>query len=333
MSCGARLAIYAVFTTAFFPHGGQNIVFMLYLIGILMAVITGFILRKTVLQGKSSPWLVELPAYHFPTLSILLRATWHRLKGFVVNAGRYIIPVCFLIGALNTFTLNGHLVSEPDGGSANSILSVAGRAMTPVFAPMGIQPENWPATVGLVSGVLAKEVVVGTLNTLYTQVGGLAAIPDASFDFIAAMKSAVLSIPEELVALKHSLSNPIAANGSDPTMEGSVLGVMAQYFTGQAGAMAYLLFVLLYFPCISATAALAREASRSWALFSVLWTTGLAYMVAVIFYQTATWMKHPMSSTGWIVGLSLLLIAVLCGIKFYARGSSMPHTSVAIKQC
>jgi ferrous iron transport protein B len=99
------------------------------------------------------------------------------------------------------------------------------------------------------------------------------------------------------------------------------------------GAMAYLLFVLLYFPCISATAALARESSRNWAIFSVIWTTGLAYVVAVIFYQAATWAKHPASSANWVIGLSLLLAGVLWGIKFYARGSNIPSPALNNPHC
>jgi ferrous iron transport protein B len=234
------------------------------------------------------------------------------------------------LGALNAFTIDGHLAPEPDKGSSNSVLSVVGKAMTPIFAPMGIVEENWPATVGLVSGVLAKEVVVGTLNTLYTQVGNLSAEPDAPFDFILAMKKAVLTIPHELGELKNSLGNPIAAAGGlDEPVNDSVLGMMAHYFDGQVGAMAYLLFVLLYFPCISATAALARESSRNWAVFSVLWTTGLAYMVAVIFYQAATFAKHPISSANWVIGLTLLLASVLWGIKRYARESTDKLSSVS----
>ncbi len=331
MSCGARLAIYAVFTAAFFPQGGQNIVFMLYMIGIFMAVMTGLVLRKTVLKGESAPWLVELPAYHFPTAGVLLRATWHRLKMFVIKAGRYIIPVCFLLGVLNAFTVDGHLAPDPDKGSPDSVLSVVGRAMTPIFTPMGIEEKNWPATVGLVSGVLAKEVVVGTLNTLYTQVGNLAAASDDPFNFIEALKKAVLTIPHELGELKNSLGNPIAAAGGlDEPVSDPVLGMISRYFDGKVGAMAYLLFVLLYFPCISATAALARESSRNWAIFSVLWTTGLAYVVAVVFYQAATFAKHPVSSANWVIGLSLLLGGVLWGIKRYARESINRAASAAI---
>lgn len=318
MSCGARLAIYAVFTAAFFPVGGHNIVFALYLIGIFMAVMTGCILRKTVLKGESSPWLVELPAYHCPTPGVLLRSTWHRLKQFVLKAGFYIVPVCFLVGVLNAFTPAGHLVAIPEQGSTDSVLSVVGKAVTPVFAPMGIREENWPATVGLVTGVLAKEVVVGTLNTLYTQVGHLSLSSDEPFHFSEAMQKAILSIPQNFIQLKDSLNNPIAASAGDASMNSSALGVMSHYFDGQIGAMAYLLFVLLYFPCISATAVLAKESSRRWAVFSVMWSTGLAYLAAVVFYQTATWLVHPLTSLSWILSLSLLLTVVLWRIKCYA---------------
>lgn len=325
MSCGARLAIYAVFTTAFFPVGGQNIVFVLYLTGILMAIITGLVLRKTVLRGESSPWVVELPTYHCPTLMVLLRATWHRLKQFLVKAGQYILPVCIIVGALNAFNIHGQVITQPSSGSSDSVLAVVGQTLTPVFAPMGIEQDNWPATVGLISGVLAKEVVVGTLNTLYAQIGKLHLTDGASFDFLQAMQDALWSIPEQFAGLAQSLINPIAASAGDAGMEGNVLGVMARYFDGQAGAMAYLLFVLLYFPCISATAALAREASSRWAVFSVGWSTGMAYLVAVIFYQTATWSRHPISSLTWVLGLGALFVGILWIIR---RSANQAHPVV-----
>jgi len=260
MSCGARLAIYAVFTATFFPRGSQNVVFALYLIGIGMAVLTGFILRHTVLKGDPAPLVMELPAYHVPQIKSLVFHAWHRLKDFVFRAGSLIIPICMLIGALNVLSIDGSL----DGGSA-SLLSHIGQWATPIFAPMGIHADNWPATVGLVTGVLAKEVVVGTLNTLYAQTGQF-----------------------------------------------------YQQFDGQVGAFAYLLFVLLYFPCVSTMAAMLRELHRGWAVFSACWNTGVAYTVAVIFYQAGTSLEHPLSSAIWIVSLSTLFFAVIMTIRWYA---------------
>lgn len=318
MSCGARLAIYAVFTAAFFPKGGPNIIFALYVIGIVMAIMTGLMLRKTVLKGVSSPWVMELPPYHIPTLMVLLRATWYRLQQFLFRAGKYIIPGCFIIGALNAFTLDGHVVTQVQAESPNTVLSVVGQTITPAFAPMGIQADNWPATVGLMTGVLAKEVVVGTLNTLYSQVGHFNAATKETFEFLPALKAALWTIPQGFAGLGQSLENPIAASSGDASMDKGTLGVMAHYFDGQIGAMAYLLFILLYFPCISATAALVRESSQRWALFSVAWSTVLAYSVAVIFYQAATLMLHPALSISWILGLVGMFCVIIWGMRRYA---------------
>ena len=167
MSCSARLAIYAVFVAAFFPTGGQNVVFSLYLIGILMAVLTGVLLRKTVLRGPTSPLILELPAYHRPSFRRLAKETARRLHYFITRAGRFIIPVCVILGGLNALTLHGGL--SMNDASSPSILSWIGQSLTPIFAPMGLHPDNWPATVGLLTGTLAKEVVVGSLNTMYAQ--------------------------------------------------------------------------------------------------------------------------------------------------------------------
>src|SRR6185503_16706292 len=106
MSCSARLAIYAVFVAAFFPTGGAFVVFSLYLIGIMMAVFTGYLLRKIYYKEKSSPLILELPSYHIPNMKRLLKETNLRLKFFVYRAGKLIIPICVLLGSLNAITLN-----------------------------------------------------------------------------------------------------------------------------------------------------------------------------------------------------------------------------------
>ncbi len=133
MSCSARLAIYAVFVAAFFPSGGQNVVFSLYLIGILMAVLTGFILRQTTLSGKASPLILELPAYHKPALKRLLRETSLRLRYFVIRAGRLIVPVCVILGGLNALTIQGGLSTGE--ASTQSVLSLLGQWLTPFLLP------------------------------------------------------------------------------------------------------------------------------------------------------------------------------------------------------
>ncbi|HSW68999.1 MAG TPA: Fe(2+) transporter permease subunit FeoB [Gammaproteobacteria bacterium] len=315
MSCSARLAIYAVFTAAFFQGNGQNIVFMLYLTGIGMAMLTGFMLRKTVLKGEPAPLVMELPPYHVPHVKTVLLHAWQRLKGFVFRAGKLIVPICVLIGALNAINLDGSL--NGGEGSANSLLSEIGRAITPIFAPMGIHQDNWPATVGLVTGVLAKEVVIGTLNTIYSQVGHLTAAPLDTFNFWGGLREAVLSIGTNLSELGHSLTNPVLAKAPVHTLTKDVYGIMYQRFGGSLSAIAYLLFVLLYFPCVSTTAAMLREVHRGWAIFSVVWTTGVAYCVAVGFYQMMTFVYHPKSSFYWLIGMAGVMLFSMLGVSRY----------------
>ncbi len=316
MSCGARLAIFAVFTAAFFPVGGQNVVFALYLIGIVAAVVTGLILRRSLLKGGTSPLLLELPTYHLPHFKTVKRQTWFRLKNFLFKAGKLIIPICMLIGALNSITLTGHLVAEPN---SQTLLSAIGRGLTPLFTPMGIAHDNWPATVGLITGVLAKEVVVATLNTLYSQVGHLAHVHAASVSVIAELKRALMSIPQNLMALKQALVNPVLASAAPHDVTKGVFGQMYLRFSGGIGAFAYLLFILLYFPCVSTTAAMTRELNRGWAIFSMCWSTGLAYAVAVCFYQLATLNAHPMSSLLWVALMTGALLVSVLTMKWIAR--------------
>lgn len=312
MSCGARLAIYAVFTAAFFPVGGQNIVFALYLIGVCMAVLTGLLLRKTILIGDSSPLVMELPPYHIPGLISLTLSTWQRLKKFLFKAGKVIVPLCILIGFLNAVTLDGKI--QLDDGHQDSLLSSVGRTVTPIFAPMGIQQDNWPATVGIVTGTVAKEVVVATLNTLYTQIGDLAEEEAEEFNLKQGLQEAVNSIVENIKALPESFSNPILASSPESEVNSGIYGQMYQRFDGKIGAFAYLLFLLLYFPCVSTTAVMVKELNRKWTAFSIVWTTAIAYATAVVFYQLATFNRHPYSSTLWVGGIGLSLFVFIYGL-------------------
>lgn len=322
MSCGARLAIYAVFTAAFFPVGGQNVIFVLYLIGIMLAMLTGLLLRKTFLQGESAPLMMELPAYHLPNVKTLGLHAWQRLESFVLRAGKLIVPICVLLGVLGSINVGGTLSAGE--GDAHSLLSIVGRFVTPIFAPMGIQQDNWPATVGLLTGVLAKEVVIGTLNALYSQIGHLASLSGDTFNFWGGLQNAVMSIPTNLSQLGSALGNPVLAKAPVHTVSQGVYGIMAKQFDGQVGAMAYLLFVLLYFPCVSTTAAMLREVNRGWTVFSVIWTTGVAYGAAVAFYQLATVMRHPIASFTWVASIVILFVLITLAMRFYSiRGEKI----------
>ncbi len=328
MSCGARLPIYALFAAAFFPVGGQNLVFALYLIGIAMAVLTGLVMKSTLLQGKSSPFVLELPPYHLPTLKGVALRTWDRLKGFIVRAGQLIVPMVLVLNFLNAVGNDGSFGNED---STNSVLSEIGRTIAPAFAPMGLDRENWPAAVGIFTGVLAKEAVVGTLDSLYGTLAEqeLAAAgvvsADEPFSLVTGLEEALNTIPDNLLAVVDSVADPLGINignfadvqtaAAEQEVQMGTFGAMVARFDGKAGAFAYLLFVLLYFPCVAATAAIYREAGIRWAAFVVGWTTGLGYVSATVFYQLANFGRHPATSLAWVVGLSVLTLVVVLGLR------------------
>ena len=112
MSCGARLPVYALFAAVFFPYNGGVIVYSLYLLGILIALITGLVLKKTLLSPELSAFVMELPVYHWPTVRGLLLTTWQRLKAFIIKAGRAIVMVVMILGVLNSIDTHGHLQAE-----------------------------------------------------------------------------------------------------------------------------------------------------------------------------------------------------------------------------
>jgi ferrous iron transport protein B len=330
MSCGARLPVYALFCAAFFPTNGQNIVFLLYVLGILAAVFTGLVMKKTLFRGEAAPFVMELPPYHIPTLKGVLIRAWDRLKAFITRAGKMIVIMVVILGLINSVGVDGSFGKQD---SQDSILSAFSRTITPVFSPMGIQPENWPATVGLFTGVFAKEVMVGTMDSLYTslaeQATGASDEPAEAFDFWGGLGKAFASIPANLADLTNQVLDPIGLGvlGSASDLQTAAkeqevhytsFGQMASRFGSSTAAIAFLLFVLLYFPCVSATAAVYRETNLGWTIFVACWTTGLAYWVATFYYQLMTLNQHPVRAIAWLVGLSLAMIGTLIGLKRFS---------------
>ncbi|MDP6969786.1 MAG: Fe(2+) transporter permease subunit FeoB [Gammaproteobacteria bacterium] len=309
MSCGARLAVYALFAAAFFPQGGQNMVFALYLIGIAGAILTGFLLRKTLLQGEVQAFVMELPAYHLPNIGTLLLNAWQRLRSFMLGAGKIIVVVVTILSFLNSLGKDGSFGNE---GTQHSVLSNIGQAIVPIFTPMGIDDNNWPATVGIFTGIFAKEAVVGTLDALYQELGDPtgASEEDAPASVTDELQQALQTVPENLSGISDWLTDPlgIVASGmqsQDSAIEAqgvdnATFGAMQARFHGQLGAFVYLLFILLYFPCVAAIGAIHREVGPRWAVFIGAWTTGLAYIVSVSVYQLGTFNAHPTSSALWL---------------------------------
>jgi ferrous iron transport protein B len=161
MSCGARFPIYAVFAAAFFADSQATVVFSIYLLGILVAVVSGIILKRFVTKGKISSFIMELPEYRWPTPKNLFLHTWDRVKGFIIKAGTVILVAMVIIWFLQSFDFSFRLVDD----SINSIFGIIGTRLAVVFEPLGF--GDWRSAMSLIVGLVAKEAVVGTLGVLY----------------------------------------------------------------------------------------------------------------------------------------------------------------------
>ncbi|MXZ43913.1 MAG: ferrous iron transport protein B [Gammaproteobacteria bacterium] len=322
MSCGARLTVYVLFVAAFFPRHGQNIVFLLYVLGILVAVGTAWIVRKQLLVPSSSTFAQELPKYHLPTWRNLMLHTWQRLRDFVWRAGRAIVAVVVVLQIVNSVGTDGTFGNE---NTEKSLLSEIGRTITPIFAPMGINDENWPATVGIFTGFFAKEVVVETLDALCT--------PDADstdqFNYGTSLTDAVTSVPQNLGALGSTFLDPLGLSVNESeTLEASALQndvdintvlAMQALFDGKLGAFSYLLFLLLYVPCVATIGVILREIGGYWATFSVVWSVTIAYVLAVSVYQLGQFGSSPIKATLWIASMVALASVCMLVLSWWGR--------------
>ncbi len=307
MSCGARLPVYALFGAAFFGSKAGGIVFSLYFTGVLFALCSGLLLKRTLFRGTESHFVMELPEYHVPRFKTLMSDTWRRLKHFVYRAGKAIILVVLVIAFLNSLGVDGSFGNE---NTDRSVLSKIGKAITPVFRPMGIADENWPASVGLFTGLFAKEVTVGTLNALYSQnLIPSEGAPEDDFSLLGGIKESFIALGEGIsgmfVGIRGILGTEIIGQGEEETAEAveadvSIFSKMRDRFS-PAGAYAYLLFVLLYFPCVAAFGAAVQEMGWKYGVLQAGYLTVLAWCAATLFFQI-------------VEGHSLLFILLPCAI-------------------
>jgi ferrous iron transport protein B len=319
MSCGARFPVYALFAAAFFPRKANFVVFSLYVVGIVLAILTGLLLKNTLFRGEPTPFVMELPPYHSPRFRHIMYHSWNRLKLFMIRA-RVLIPMIMFLSLLNSAGLDGTFGNE---NTEKSVLSRIGKIITPVFSPIGIERENWPASVALFTGLFAKEAVVGTLNALYSQMdmaGMDTGEAESAFDIWGGINDSLRTIPENLAALGPALVDPLGVRLGEEIVdedaaaralevESSVFYSMRKRFTGgPAQAYAYMLFVLIYVPCLVAVAAMAREIGMGFTIFSVLYLTVLGWIVSTLFYQLTVghqilWIAVPLALTSVILGV------------------------------
>jgi len=323
MSCGARLPVYALFAAAFFPGYPGLVVFSLYLAGIAVAVLTGLLLKHTLFPGDASHLVMELPPYHTPRIIGTVRQTWARMRSFVKNAGVTIATAVAILSVLNA-------VPYP-GGEGDSVLARVGKFATPVFSSIGIESDNWPATVGLVSGLFAKEAIVGTLNSLYSQQAGVlrgaaseadapadapadAAVADSgSGDGSAPLRAWLASVPagvgEALASVWSGVRSPGFGLSGEHGSTTRDLSRLRTYFTPSA-AYAYLLFVLLYLPCLAAFGAAWGELGRRYGSLLGVHLLAVAWSLSTLVYQLLEGHSVVLISVALaVLGLLYLLFA------------------------
>lgn len=317
MSCGARLPVYALFAAAFFGKSAGLVVFAIYLTGIIIALFFGLLLRHTAFKGEASPFIMELPSYHLPKPKAIWRHTWFRLKDFILRAGKIVVIMVTILGVLNSVGTNGSIGNED---SENSLLSAIGKKITPVFEPFGVEEENWPASVALFTGLFAKEAIVGTLNSLYSINDVENAEPseteETSFNLFRSFSEAFLTIPENLLGTVESFVTPLGVEKSIEEAKSTTFSNMKERFTlSPTGfnfqVFAYLLFILLYVPCLAALGTAFRELGKFYGTVLVIIQTLLGWSLSVLLFQVTV--GH---SVLWIVVSVVTLILIVAFLKW-----------------
>jgi len=332
MSCGARLPVYALFGAAFFGESAGTLVFGIYLTGIMIALVYGLLLRHTIFMGKESTFIMELPPYHLPKARNLFRHAWLRLKEFVFRAGKVVLIMVTVLGFMGSVGTDGSFGND---NNEKSVLSAVGTVITPVFEPFGVERDNWPASVALFTGLFAKEAIVGTLNSLYAIEGtdgageaGVLAAADAAPEETAAnegfslkltVKAALVSVPANLVEVFTSIANPLGVKDAIEESEGAgnegaYKTMQAHFNLGRFQVLAYLLFILLYVPCLAAMGTAFRELGRFYGMLMMVFQTVIGWSLSVLFFQITC--GH---STAWIVTSVALLAGVVVSLVLIGR--------------
>ena len=273
MSCGARLPVYVLFAAVFFPDNAGTVIWTLYILGMLLAVLMGFIFKKTLFKGEAPMFIMELPPYRMPTFTNLMLHTWEKGKHFLIKAGTYIFAVSVLVW----FMLNLPWGVEH---KRDSCLGKAGAAIAPVFQPVGF--GTWEAAASLITGVIAKEIVVGTMGEIYapkkeeekketpTLGEDLKEIAVSFFDAGKKAVSTLFYLPQK----------------EEPEEDKSALKTALQQQFTPLTSFAFMAFVLLYMPCVVVGAAMRAEfGTWKWAGVAFVYSTVLAWTVALIIYQ------------------------------------------------
>ncbi|MHB1455628.1 MAG: ferrous iron transport protein B, partial [Armatimonadota bacterium] len=281
MSCGARLPVYVVFIGAFFPRHAGTVLWSLYVMGIALAIMMGFIFKNTLFKGEAPMFIMELPPYRMPSFRNLMVHTWEKGKHFLIKAGTYILAVSILVWFL--LNLPWGVADKKD-----SYLGKVGQVVAPALEPLGF--GTWEAGSSLIAGLIAKEIVVGTMGEIYVQeIEGKQAEKPAVVDDLKEIGSSFVG------AAKDSFSNVFSTFGlasisatesaEETTDRSSLREVLKHQFTPLA-AYAFIVFVLLYMPCVIVAVAMVQEfGTLKWFGIAFVYQMLLAWGVAILIYQ------------------------------------------------
>jgi len=289
MSCGARLPVYTLFAAAFFPDNPGTFILALYLFGIFWAIVLAKFFRSTVFAGgEKAPFVMELPPYRMPTFKGVLIHMWERGAYFFRKA----VTIILLVSVVLWFLLNIPWGVE---NMRDSLFGKASAAIAPVLAPMGC--GNWEAAGSLVTGFVAKEVVVGTMGQIYG--GGAeeeeeAEEPTTFFQDLGEIVVGLWDATVDTVKSIISIIPGVNLMGEEKEEEEEETGLTAAVrgrFT-PLQAVAFNAFVLLYIPCMVAVAAFRSEYGTKWALFNAVYLTALGWIVSTLIYQIGRLMGY-----------------------------------------
>ena len=278
MSCSARLPVYVVFGLAFFGAKAGTVIWGMYALGILVAMIAGMIFTRTILKPDvSSAFVLELPPYRQPALKSVLIHMWENTREFVRKAGTTILTASIVMWVLLNLPW----------GVANQRDSYFGKfsgAIAPVFAPLGF--GNWETGGALVSGFMAKEIVVSTMSQVY--LGDMEEIevePTTLAEDLSFIGTGFVEATLRSGKILLSILPGVDLVGAETAPEDTVLSLALREHFSTLSAVALLVFVLLYVPCVATLGAIKHEFGRSWAVTSAIYQTVVAWIVAFLVYQ------------------------------------------------
>ena len=246
MSCSARLPVYILMVSAFFTVNQGLVLLSIYMIGILLAIVTSLLLKKTLFAKSSEPFVMELPPYRMPTIRNTTIHMWGKAGQYLKKMGTIILVASILIWALGYFPVDRNSEANSAEHMEESYIGQLGKAIEPAIAPLGF---DWKMVVSIVTGLAAKEIVVSSMGILYH-------VTDA----------------------EENTQNLIENLRSQENSKGE------KVFTPLV-AFGFMLFILIYFPCMAVIAAIRKEGGLKWAVFTIFYTTGLAWLVSFGVYQ------------------------------------------------